>query len=186
MKSERLLECIKTRRSVRAFRPEPVTREIILKCLEAARYAPSAQNIQPWRFVVIDEEPVRESFCKTVFSGPYRATRWAMRAPVLILVCAEKHTLVHGAAAGLQSIPYHVMDIGISGEHLVLQAQALGLGSCWIGWFHVKKAARFFHLPRTVKPLAVIALGYPAATSKPRTRKLKKQEEIFFFNKWKL
>ena len=182
--SPKLLKVIRERRSVRKFDPRPVERETILSCVEAARLAPSADNIQPWRFIVLDDPEVKETFGREVFSGIYRVTRWALKAPVIVVVLADLNFLVHRVARVVQDIPYYLLDIGIAGEHFVLQAQEVGLGTCWIGWFHPKKAQQFFKLPRSVRVCELMAVGYPSSGWKPNPQKRKPMEEIVFFNEW--
>lgn len=175
---------IAERRSVRRFADRPVEREKILTCLEAAKHAPSADNVQPWRFIVIDDPAVRDEFAERVFSGIYSATRWAAKAPVLIALAADRNIIAHGVAAVIQKIPYYMIDIGICGEHIVLQAQHMGLGTCWIGWFNARKADKFFHLPPKMRICELIALGYPEKSYSPRNKKIKNGGRMVQFNTW--
>ena len=181
----KLLNVIQDRRSVRKFDPRPVQRDTLLTCIEAARIAPSADNVQPWRFIVLDDPEIKRAFEENVFSGIYRITKWAMKAPVLIVLCADLNFVVHQVAEALQTIPYYLLDIGIAGEHFVLQAQELGLGTCWIGWFNVRKAKKILNLPRGVRICELMAVGYPSKDWAPKPKKRKAMEEIVFFNGWK-
>lgn len=177
-----ILPVIEKRYSVRAFADRPVEREKILACIEAARLAPSAENSQPWRFVVLDDPELKKAFGEAVFSGVYRMTRFALSAPVLILILAKPDIVANRIGRWIQGTQYYLLDIGIAGEHLVLQAQALGLGTCWIGWFDAKKATRFFGLPKTLRPCAILAMGYPKFPDRVVSRKRKKIEEILMWN----
>ncbi|MBN1225262.1 MAG: nitroreductase family protein [Candidatus Aminicenantes bacterium] len=173
---------VQERRSIRSFSEIPVEREKVMLCLEAARMAPSADNAQPWRFLVIDDPDVKSQFSKEVFSGIYFVTRFAAKAPVLILIMARLNFVAHKLAKQIQDIRFQFLDIGIAGEHIVLQAQDLGLGSCWIGWFDTRKARKYFQIPKSYKIMALIALGY--AEKKPeKPKKRKSLEEIVWFNK---
>ena len=180
----KILKVIRNRRSVRSFDSRPVEREKILTCIEAARIAPSADHMQPWRFIVMDNPEKKQAFEKEVFGGIYRVTRWAMQAPVLIVLCANLNFVVHQIAKELQTIPYYLLDIGIAGEHFVLQAQQLGLGTCWIGWFNVRRAQKLLGLPRGVRICELMAVGYPAPDWRPSPKNRKPMEEIAFFNEW--
>ena len=176
---------IQQRRSVRKFDSRPVERETLLACIEAARLAPSAENAQPCRFLILDDPEMKQSFCDTLFTGIYRATRWAVKAPVLIVLVADLDIITHRVANVIQKIPYYLLDVGIAGEHFVLRAQELGLGTCWIGWFPVKKATRFLKIPPKFRICDLIAVGYPAPGWQPKYKKRKTLDEIVFFNKIK-
>ena len=184
MTPESLQQIIQSRRSIRKYREQPVEREKILACIEAARLAPSAENQQPWRFVVLDQTETRQKFSDIAFSGIYRPTRWAQKAPVLIVLLAKIDLLVNRLGRLVQGNQFYLLDLGIAGEHFVLQAEALGLSTCWIGWFNAKKTRKFFNLPMNYRAVALLSLGYPAQIRKPR--KLLEINEIVGFNeaKW--
>jgi nitroreductase len=172
------------RKSIRRFNERKLDRRDVLKCLEAARLAPSAENAQPWRYLVIDDPDVKNRFTDKAFSGIYSVSKFAKKAPVLILVMAELNVITHRIGKQIQNIQFHLIDIGISGEHLVLQAEELGIGTCWMGWFSIRKARKFFNIPKKYKIVALIAMGY--YDKKPsRERKRKKIEQIVWFNKIK-
>jgi nitroreductase len=182
------LQLVKTRRSVRKFTDQPVERDKIITCIEAARLAPSAENVQPWRFIVMDKHEIIDNFSKEAFSGIYRYTRWASRAPVLIAIAAQLDWVANRLGKQIQGTHYYLIDIGIAGEHLVLQAQKLGLGTCWIGWFQARKARKVLQIPRSWKVVALLAMGYPREKTKKTRKKIKELrelEEILFFNGYK-
>lgn len=175
---------VSQRRSVRRYLDRPVRREKILTCLEAARLAPSADNVQPWRFLVIDDPAMKQRFAREAFSGIYFISRFAAKAPVLILMLARLDIIANRIGKQIQGIHYYLIDIGIAGEHIVLQAEELGLGTCWIGWFDVRKTRRFFKIPRKYKIVSLLSLGY--YDRKPsREKKRRKLEEIVWFNGFK-
>jgi nitroreductase len=175
-------ELVQARRSVRHYLPAPVDRATITTCLEAARLAPSAHNAQPWRFLVIDDPELKERFGREAFSGIYKATMFAVQAPVLIVILAKPDLLANRIGRSLQGIPFYFIDIGIAGEHLALQARELGLGTCWIGWFNYRKARRFLKVPRTYKIVALMALGsHEERPPKEKTRR--PLSEIAWFNR---
>jgi len=175
------MDLVEARVSIRRFRDEPVPRERILRCLEAARLAPSAENAQPWRFLVIDDPEVKREFADKAFSGAYRVTRFAAEAPVLVLILAKLNLFTHRLGRQIQGVHFHLIDIGIAGEHLVLQAEEFGLGSCWIGWFDIRKTRRFFRIPKKYRIVSMLALG-PYDKKPSRNRKRKTLEEIASFN----
>lgn len=170
------------RKSVRRFLDKAVEREKILTCIEAARLAPSAENVQPWRFLIIDKPKIKTEFAREVFSGIYSVSRFAAKAPVLILILARLDIIANRIGKQIQNIHFYLIDIGIAGEHLVLQAEEFGLGTCWMGWFNIRKARKFFKIPRRYKIVSLLALGY--YERKPsKEKKRKKLEEIAWFNK---
>lgn len=172
---------VRGRMSIRRYLPQPVEREKILACLEAARLAPSASNAQTWRFFVMDDPELKSRFARAAFSGIYGQTRFAAAAPVLILILAKPDFLAHRLGKQIQRVPFAMIDIGIAGEHLVLQAEELGLGTCWIGWFHMRKARKVLKIPRKYKIVSLLALGY--YEKKPSRERLRKPlEEIAWFN----
>jgi nitroreductase len=165
---------VAARASVRHYDPHrPVSDGHLAAILEAARLAPSASNLQPWRFVVVRDAAVRARFVEEAFSGIYASSR-RIAAPVFLALCG-----VHGAlelasrAAGHSS--YTLTDCGIAGEHAVLAAAELGLGTCWIGMFNRRRACRVLGVPAGVELVALIALGWPArpprAEAPPKHRK---------------
>ena len=173
---------IRSRRSIRRFRPEPVDREKILACLEAARLAPSAENRQPWRFLVIDDPELKAKLAAEAFSGIYGMTKFAAQAPVIVVVLAELDLMAHRLGARVQGTQFYLIDVGIAGEHLVLKAEEMGLATCWIGWFDVRRVRKALDIPRKYKIAALFPLGY-AASRPPAETKRKTLGEIAWFNR---
>jgi nitroreductase len=176
-----LMEVIRLRKSVRKYTDQTIERQKIEECVEAARLAPSADNMQPWRFIVIDEPEMKKEYVHFVCRGVYRKTRFIQNAPALIVVLAKLNLAVHRLGKLVTRINIHLIDIGIAGEQLVLRAQEMGIGTCWINFFNVKRAERFLGLPHTHKVVSTIAMGYPAegATTDRPNLPMKK---ILFFN----
>jgi nitroreductase len=176
-------ELVGKRRSVRRYAAKPVAKEAILKCLEAARLAPSACNSQPWHFIVIDEPELRKRVAERIFSGLYGMNKFAKDAPVLVAVVSKKMKFLASVGSQVRDTRYFLMDVGIACEHFVLQAGELGIGSCWMGWFDEKALKQELKVPKDKKIDIVIALGYPAEDKiVPKTRK--SLGEISSFNKY--
>ncbi len=154
------LDLVKQRRSVREFLNDPVDRDTVMMCLEAARLAPSACNSQPWRFIVVDDDQVRERLCKGAFRGLHFFNSFARTAPVIVVIVSEKSRFLARLGGRIKDTRYYLLDIGIAGEHLILQAQELGLGTCWIGWFNEKAVKSVLDIPNNRKIDVMIALGY--------------------------
>ncbi|MDD2805209.1 MAG: nitroreductase family protein [Elusimicrobiales bacterium] len=181
MPVSRFLELAAARRSVRKYKPGPVEREKLDLCLEAARLAPSACNAQPCRFIVLDDPAVKEKFCAAVFTGVYSACKFAAAAPVIAAVVSDTGKLTAWLGNQMQDTNFRLVDIGIAGEHFVLAAAEQGLGTCWLGWFDAKAAARALGLGRGKKVEVLISVGYPAESPAPRPRKTK--EDYCSYNK---
>ena len=173
---------IRSRRSVRRFLTDPVDREKILFCLEAARLAPSAENAQPCRFLVVDDPELKAKLAKEAFSGIYGMTKFAGQAPVLVVVLASLDFLAHRLGRRLQGTQFYLIDIGIAGEHFVLKAEEQGLATCWIGWFNARRVRKVLRIPRKYKIVALFPLG-AAASRPPSETKRKSLEEIAWFNR---
>jgi len=158
-----LTEIIAQRVSCRAYKTDPVPQEHLLQILEAARFAPSACNQQPWRFAVVQDADLRRRIVQDGFLPGIEMT-WALNAPVLVVIGMETSFLTHRLGAQVSGVDYPWIDIGIAGEHLVLAATELGLGTCWIGWIKQRRIAKIVGWPRSVKPAVVITVGYPDAS----------------------
>ena len=157
---------IDKRRSCRAYKADPVSREQVEQVIEAGRRAPSACNKQPWRFAVVTDAERR----RTIVDRGFRkgiSMAWAADAPVLIVLGMKRSPVVHRAMPLLTRVDYPWIDIGIAGEHMVLQAVELGLGTCWIGWIHSRRLRSIVAWPGSVRPAAVLTLGWPADDDAP-------------------
>ena len=175
---------IKNRKSSRLYDPtKKVTKEILEDILNAARWAPSSSNIQPWRYMVFTGEFL--SIAQNLLGRGNQA--WANAAPVLILSIA----MVEREDGREYSVGYH--DLGLANENLMLQAVAHGLHVRPMGGFNKEEAVKVFGIPGNFRPVAMLSLGYPgtidgadeATRSKeasPRTRK--GFSEIVFTGVW--
>ena len=155
-----LLDLIKHRKSVRDFLETPVEREKIMMCLEAARQAPSASNSQPWRFIVVDDKELKDRLCDAAFGGLYFINTFCKTAPVIVVVISEKSKFLARIGGMFRGIKFYLIDIGITCEHFVLEAEDLGLGTCWIGWFNERAVKSVLNIPKNKKIDILIALGY--------------------------
>ncbi|MDD2806881.1 MAG: nitroreductase family protein [Elusimicrobiales bacterium] len=181
MHESRFLRLAAERRSIRKYRSTPVERAKLDLCLEAARLAPSACNAQPYKFVVIDEPALKEKFCAAAFSGVYAACKFAASAPAMVAVVSSKGKMSAWLGNQVQDTNFRLMDIGIAAEHFVLAAAEQGLGTCWLGWFSAKGAAKALGLGAGKKVEVLLSVGYPAEAPAPRPRK--KKEEFCSYNK---
>jgi nitroreductase len=178
---------IRTRWSSRAMDPDkPVPLAVIDQLLEAARWAPSSRNRQPWRYLVFDER-VPEARARARDCLRHANQIWAIRAPVLLLAVA-KVTVDDGRAN-----EYAKHDIGMANENLLLQAIALGLSCRPMAGFNHEKAQRSFNIPEGYEPMVIIAVGYPGAIEElprevqekqARPRERHSIEDVAFHGDW--
>jgi nitroreductase len=154
-------EAVSLRRSIRAYKADPVEKEKLDKILEAADLAPTACNLQPFRVIAIETKG-REAELKKIYDKD-----WLVTAPVVLLMCA----LPGSAWKRRDGKNYADIDATIAMEHLVLAATALGLGSCWIGAFDPVAAREILELESGWEPLAFTPIGYPAESPNARPRK---------------
>ena len=154
------LDVIRHWESVRDFLDKPVEREKVMICLEAARLAPSACNSQPWKFIVVDDAQTRNKLCDAAFNGIYMINSFCRTAPVIVVIVSERSKFLAEIGGMFRGTRYYLIDIGIAGEHFILQAENLGLGTCWIGWFNEKAVKTVLNIPQHKKVDMLIALGY--------------------------
>jgi nitroreductase len=179
-----LMDLIQQRRSVRLYLDTPVEREKIIKCLEAARLAPSAVNMQPWKFIVVDEKDARDRLFKAAFHGIFSFNRWAANVPVFIVVVIARRGLLSNVLGNLGNSLRSLLDIGIATTHFLLQAEELGLGTCWMGGLHEKGVKKTLRIPGGNKVAAIIALGYPDKAEIKHQQVRHSLTEISSFNDW--
>jgi nitroreductase len=155
------MEAILGRRSIRAYADKPVSDEAIETLLRAAMSAPSANNKQPWHFIVIDD---RETLDAIPTFHPY--SKMIKKAPVAILVCGDTELA--------SSIGYMHLDCSAATENLLIAAHAIGLGAVWLGIYpregRIEGMRKLMNLPDHIHPLALISIGYPAEKKQPANR----------------
>ena len=155
-----------TRRfSCRSFTPEPVPAEALDALLEAARWAPSAGNLQPWRFLVVHAEAIRRQLAAAA-----RDQAFVAEAPVTIVVCAVADESAPRYGARGRTL-YCLQDTAAAVENLLLAATAHGLGSCWVGAFDEQAVCRALALDPAWRPVAMVPLGRPAEPPTERRRR---------------
>jgi len=177
-------EILEARRSVRGYASQPVKEEDIKAIFESARVAPSACNSQTWRFIAVTDRTLIQKIAQEGML-PVIRNSWIATAPLVIVGCAQLDILANRVGSLVTGIEYYQIDLGIAMEHMVLKATELGLGTCWIGWFHEKKIKEILEIPKTIKVLALLSAGYPNDTDATPVKKRKPLEEIFYREKWK-
>ena len=154
-------KAIRERRSVRAYRDVAVEEEKLALVLEAGRLSPSARNRQEWKFIVVRERETLEKLAAAATHGRFMA-----QAPLAIVACATEgeYHMSCGQLAGS-------VDTSIAMAYMILQAQELGLGTCWLGGFSEQAVKEILGVPAGARVVAITPLGYPAETPSPRPRK---------------
>jgi nitroreductase len=176
------LSLITQRQSVRKYSPRTIEPEKLARCLDAARLAPSASNTQPWHFIVVDKEPLRTEVANATFSELVKFNRFALQAPVIVVLLLEKPRMLNRFAMLLKNKEWRLIDIGITAEHFCLQAAEEGLGSCMMGWYDEKKLKELLSIPADKMVGLVITLGYAEECYPLRKKTRKPVEEIASYN----
>ena len=186
-----VLEAIKTRRSIRQQKSDPIDDETLQKVLEAARWAPSWANTQCWRFIVVRDSSIKAEVvdCLTKFKRDDKlfdnpAANASKQAPVLIVACAEmgKAGYRRDGTAVTDKGDWYMFDVALAMQNLVLAAHALGLGTVIVGAFDAEKTAEILGVPEGFSVVAMTPLGFPVQEGKAPPRK--ELSEIVFYDKY--
>lgn len=161
-----VMQAIKERRSIRKYKPDPVSDEAIETVLDAARWAPSWANTQCWRFVVVRDPEIRSKLAgalRATSPGKENRAAAAIRsAPVVIVACAELGR--SGYYKGEQATDkgdWFMFDVALAMQNLTLAAHAIGLGTVHVGLFEAKEVAKVLDVPANVAVVEMTPLGYP-------------------------
>ena len=175
-------EAIKSRRSIRRYKTDPVDDKTLELVLEAARWAPSWDNTQCWRFIVVRDTKTKNKLADTLPKGN-TANRAMRQAPVVIVACAELGKSGYlGGKLSSDKGDWYMFDVALAMQNLVLAAHSLGLGTVYIGWFNEGRVTSILGIPSGFCVLAMTPLGYPDHQPHPTPRK--KPPEIVFYEKW--
>lgn len=166
-----VMEAIRGRRSIRSFMDRPVEEEKLSAVLEAGRLAPSARNLQDWRFIVVRDPATRKRLAEAA-----RNQEFVGQAPVVIAACGTSDMVMTCGQ------PAYVLDVAIAVDHMTLAAVAEGLGTCWIGAFYEDKVKEILGIPEQIRVVALLPLGYPEQAARPTPRK--KLDEILAYERW--
>lgn len=151
-----ILNIIKSRRSIRKYKKEKLKQEEILKIVEAGRWAPSASNNQPWRFILVQDEKIIEKIgdaCKILIINDF-----VKNSPLIIVIYTEKkHRWVD-------------IDCGMCAQNMMLEAYSLGIGSCFIGAFRERKIREVLNIPEDKNIIGLITFGYIDEEKEPPPR----------------
>lgn len=146
-------DVITTRRSVRAYRADPIPEDLLNRVLDAARIAPSGNNRQPWKFVLVRDPALKGQLVALAHGQAFIA-----EAPIIVVACGRNIHYNRGSYMGDLSM---IVDVAIAVDHLTLAARAEGLGTCWIGSFSNTSIKKLLGIPDEVDVVALTPLGYP-------------------------
>ncbi len=171
MNGIKLLELINNRQSDRAYLSNPIERDKLERILEAGRLAPSACNAQPWKFIIVDQQELKNKIADCTSSKILGMNHFTKQAPIHIVIVEEKANFTSNAGSLIKNKQFPLIDIGITAEHICLQAAAEGLGTCMLGWFDETKVKKLLNIPKSKRVPLIITLGYPASETREKRRK---------------
>lgn len=176
------LELVKKRKSVRKYKPDPVSDEMLNTILEAARLAPSGNNSQPWRFIVVKDEKIRRELYEA--SGKQN---FMLQVPVVIalladITCRSQAPTSVDHPENADNLRKIIRDASIAGAHIALAATDLGLGTCWNALFAQNDIKPVLGIPDDHYVVALFAIGHPDDKPTPRVRK--PLEELVYTDKF--
>lgn len=164
-------EAIKSRRSARSFLPKPIEEEKLSKLLEAGRLAPGARVEQGFKMVLVTDDNL-----KNELASAYDGRGFLAEAPVVLVMCYNNKRIM------LCGEPVGPIDCAIPLSFMLLEAEELGLGMCWLGAFRADEVKRTLEIPEEYNVFAMMPIGYPADDGYPTKRK--KIEDLVLYNKW--
>ena len=166
-----LLEAIKKRYSCRSYIDQPIEPDALDRIIESARLAPSAKNMQEWRFIFVTDPEKKQQIGRAAKDQMFLA-----QASAIIVACsATDYVMSCGQPAG-------PIDVAIALEHIALTATSLGLATCWIGAFHPEKVRPILGIPENIDIIELMALGYPADNERHNSRL--PADQIVSYNNW--
>ncbi|KPJ57076.1 nitroreductase [Parcubacteria bacterium DG_74_2] len=150
-----ILEIIKNRRSIRAFKRKEIPKEILDELIEAIILAPSAGNLQSRKFYFIFDEKLKNELAVVALDQNFIA-----KAPLVVVGCTDDKITFRYGERGKNL--YSICDVSASIQNMMLLATEKGLGTCWVGAFDEREVSKILNLPENLRPIAIIPIGFPA------------------------
>ena len=169
-----VLDVIKARGSIRSYKDKPIPKQVLLDILEAARMAQSADNRQPWEFIVVTDPVTRGKLVHAAGNQSFVGKA----AAVLVCLANPEESASVGPFEGF------LIDLAIAIENMALTAWDLGIGSCWIGAYNEEGVKALLGVPKNLRVVSLLTLGYPDMRAGPKHRK--DPDEIFHSQKYGL
>jgi len=179
-----MIKEITTRTSTRRYNNKPVDDGKVVQMLEAARAAPSGSNTQPWNFIIVKSQEARDRLAKTC-----GGQMWMADAPVHIVCVADircrikdERELVLDEESGMRELKQIIRDTAIAIEHIVLEAESLGLASCWVAMFAQDEIRPVLEIPSDKYVVGIVTIGYTDEKGKGAPRR--PLENMIRYEKW--
>lgn len=179
-----VMEAVRKRKSIRAYKNTPIDDKTLTTVLEAARLAPSWANTQTWRFIAIKDKDIKTRLIDTSLRAGNRGFEALRQAPIAIVACAEmdRAGCREGKPVTDKEGYWFMFDVALAMQNLVLVAESLGLGTVYLGGFDAKKAGDILGVPVGYCVVAMTPLGYPDEL--PEARPRKELSEIIFYDRF--
>jgi nitroreductase len=179
-----MIDAIQNRRSIRKYKDQQVEEDVLLKILDCGRLAPSDTNTQPWNFIIVRSEEMRTKLAQVSHKQD-----WMLAAPVFIVCVADIRVTttetgpldINEDTPGI-AIKQIILDTAIAGENIVLAAESLGLGTCWVSWYVQDEIRPVLGIPTDKYVVAIITMGYKDQAPKQRPRR--SLEEVVRYERW--
>jgi len=179
-----MIKAIASRKSTRKYNNTPVESNKILSLIESARMAPSGSNTQPWHFIIVTNNEIKDQIVKV-----NNNQQWMNTAPVFIVCVAdircrikEDKDIYLDENCDLPELKQIIRDTAIAIEHILLEAENIGLSSCWTAWFSQTEMRPIMNIPNDKYVVGVITIGYSDNSGKPASKK--SLESIIRYEKW--
>ena len=160
-----LAGAIKSRRSIRTYKKQEISQDIVDQLIDVARLSPSAGNAQSWAFVIVREQENKQALSKAALNQ-----RSIVEASVVFVVCADENRAEESYGSRGKML-YCLQDTAAATQNILLTACSLGLGTCWIGAFKEDEVRRIIKAPKEMRPVVIIPVGYPNESPRARTRR---------------
>ena len=180
-----MIQAIKTRTSTRKYSDKPVHEEQVLQLIESARLAPSGSNTQPWHFIIVRSEETKEKIANADGNQ-----LWMTTAPVFIVCVADIRSRIKDngteifvdETSGLRELKAIIRDTAVAIEHLLLEAENMGLSSCWTAYFDQKDMRPILGIPSDKYVVGVVTIGYTDQERRSASRR--PLESMVRYEKW--
>jgi len=180
----KFLELIIKRQSDRKYLSNPIEKEKLNSCLEAARMAPSASNSQPWTLIAVTDKELKNKIAHLTYNKVINFNKFVPQAPVLLVMVLEKPKVITQIGGAIKKKKFPTIDIGIAAEHFCLQAAEEGLGTCMLGWFNEKPIKKLLNIPEKKTIGLIITIGYTPEDYKQREKIRKPFNEVVKYNSY--